>query len=115
VTSFDVEQNLIAKAVSAFNLKTNSYDKFGAVNVITDKPKNSFFSASPMEVLTRINREKKAGSRKLAVSVALDALRSAQPIRSGQTVLKFDIPVKINSTPQLKRVRQCVQLLGLAS
>jgi hypothetical protein len=115
VTSFDVEQNLIAKAVSAFNLKTNSQVKFGAVNVITDKPKNSFFSSSPMEDLTRINREKKAGSRKLAVSVALDAVRSAEPVRSGQNVPKFDMPVKINSTPQLKRVRQCVQLLGLAS
>jgi hypothetical protein len=68
-----------------------------------------------MEDLTRINREKKAGSRKLAVSVALDAVRSAEPVRSGQNVPKFDIPVKINSTPQLKRGRQCVQLLGLAS
>lgn len=69
--TIDVEQSLVAKAVTNYNVQANRDLQFGAINIITDTP----FGAERND-LDRINEMKKQNSRLNAVRLALDAMQS---------------------------------------
>lgn len=82
--SMDVEQNLIAQTILLHNQKEKAEVLFGAINLITDKPKSLDFDWSHGFDLSRVNPLAKSKARNLAVTSALDALRSSNHLRVSQ-------------------------------
>ncbi|MBO9667520.1 MAG: hypothetical protein J7501_11995 [Bdellovibrio sp.] len=77
IDTYDVEQNLIAKAVVAYNLKNGTDVQFGAINLITDKPKSFLYDWAHEHDLTNIDVREKSVARIRAVNLALQAVRAA--------------------------------------
>lgn len=77
ITSVDVEQDLIAKAVLTHNKKTGQSVQFGAINLITDKPQSHTYHWDHDADLTKIDYQKKSAARELAVRSALLSVRES--------------------------------------
>lgn len=88
ITSVDVEQDLIARTVLKHNQKTGQSVQFGAINLITDKPRNNTYHWEHEADLTKIDVNKKALARQRAVLSALRGVRTSgiQAIRSCKTI-----------------------------
>jgi hypothetical protein len=74
IDTFDVEEDLIAETVVVYNKKYRKNVLFGAVNLITDKPKSFNFDWTHEFDLNNINKNKKNLAREKAVSLAIQAI-----------------------------------------
>lgn len=77
--TIDVEQNIVARKVLNFNLKTKAAIQFGAVNLITDKPYDLLKTTTSEYGLDQIDHTKKNLARYRAVSFVLSALEALSP------------------------------------
>lgn len=74
IQTVDVEQSLVAEAISDFNLKNKSKVQFGAVNVITDKPIAILSAEKSHSDLDKVDHSLKEKARRQAVQLALKAI-----------------------------------------
>lgn len=74
IQTLDVEQSLVAEVINDFNSLHLSDIKFGAVNVVTDKPYALLQEASTQYNLDEPNPTLKQQARKTAVSLTLEAI-----------------------------------------
>lgn len=82
VDSIDVEQNLIAEAIQRHNRATGENVLFGAINLITDKPKSWHHEWTHEFDLSQINAERKGQARERSVMSALEAWRSSPLLKA---------------------------------
>lgn len=83
IDSIDVEQNLIAEAVHRHNKKTGENVRFGAINLITDKPRSWQHEWHHEFDLSQINAERKGQARERSVLSALQGWRLSGLTSSG--------------------------------
>lgn len=74
INTIDVEQSLVADEVQKFNEINHTDIKFGAVNVITDKPYGVISDETSEHNLDTLNYEKKQKAREMSVSIALNSI-----------------------------------------
>lgn len=74
ITTIDVEQNLIAQTIEDYNSSHSRKISFGALNVITDKPRSTLFNWPHVADLTLVNASLKSEARRLAVSTAISTV-----------------------------------------
>jgi hypothetical protein len=76
IDTIDVEQSLLGRQILDFNKKNKSNVKFGAINLITDKPFSLLQSQHSEHDLDRIDKTKKSHARMAAVEFLLSGLAS---------------------------------------
>ncbi|MFZ3230626.1 MAG: hypothetical protein WA160_10515 [Pseudobdellovibrio sp.] len=74
INTIDVEQSLIAEVIDAYNLKNKTEIKFGAVNIVTDKPYAILTNELVQNSLDVLNYELKQKAREQAVSISLKGI-----------------------------------------
>lgn len=82
IETIDVEQSLIAKAVADHNRVTGANVKFGAVNLITDRPADILGERHAEHDLDRVDWERKRRAREAAVGLALKAIGEVTSARA---------------------------------
>ena len=81
VDSYDVEQNLIAETLISYNKKYGKKIMFGAINLITDKPKSFQHNWTHEFDLSSINFSMKSQAREKAVLLATRGFRNSSDIK----------------------------------
>lgn len=76
IDTIDVEQSLLAREISEFNIKNKANVKFGAINLVTDKPFSLLQEHHSVHDLDRIDIIKKKRARATAVKFLLGGLAS---------------------------------------
>lgn len=74
--TIDVEQSLLAREIAEFNAKNKANVKFGAINLVTDKPFSLLQEQHSEHDLDRIDMNKKKQARAAAVQFLLGGLAS---------------------------------------
>ncbi len=85
--TIDVEQSLLAREISVFNIKNKTNVKFGAINLITDKPFSLLQEQHSDHDLDRIDMSKKKQARSEAVKFLLGGLASPDIYRTSCSFL----------------------------
>lgn len=89
IDTIDVEQSLLAREITEFNVKNKTNIKFGAINLVTDKPFALLQDQHAEHDLDRIDMGKKKKARAAAVKFLLGGLASADIYRTSCAFL-FD-------------------------
>lgn len=79
IKTIDVEQSLLAEAVEDFNRVHQTDVKFGAINLITDKPYHAVTGKAGTLGLDQYDPEKKQKSRERAVEFVFKSLGKSHP------------------------------------
>lgn len=74
IQTLDVEQSLVAEAVSDYNRQNKTEIKFGAINLITDKPYSILTKEPVKNGLDHLNSELKEKARLNAVKLSLASI-----------------------------------------
>lgn len=74
VSTLDVEQSLIAETIAKYNQRYKQDIKFGAINLITDKPGHILAGDRSEHDLQEVDHVKKGNSRNAAVLIALNGI-----------------------------------------
>jgi hypothetical protein len=85
--TIDVEQSLLAREIYTFNIKNKTNVKFGAINLITDKPFSLLQEQHSDHDLDRIDMSKKKQARSEAVKFLLGGLASPDIYRTSCSFL----------------------------
>lgn len=74
IQTMDVEQTLVAETVLQYNLKNKTSIKFGAANVVTDKPYSLLVNEEAHHNLDILDHKLKQKAREHAVSISLNKI-----------------------------------------
>ena len=89
IQTLDVEQSLIAEAVSDYNRKNKTDIKFGAVNLITDKPFSVLTKEPVKNSLDHLNSYLKEKARLNAVKLSLASILNNEKNNSNVKCVKL--------------------------